>query len=75
MCAGYGLEPLGPNSSRSSRAGRLGPIPPGDTAEGFALLKRWAFERGGEARITGKRALNLNPMIRDTGDGRAFEAA
>ncbi len=64
MCAGYGLELSGPNSDRSDRAGRLGAIPPGDTAHGRALLEAWIAERNGRARITGRNAHNLNPLIR-----------
>ena len=64
MCAGYGMELSGPNSDRSERSGLRGPIPPGDTAEGRALLEAWVAERGGRARITGKHARNLNPLIR-----------
>ena len=73
MCAGYGLELRGPNSGGGDRVGRLGPIPPGDTAEGAALLAAWASERGGAAKITGRKALNLNPLIRAGADGRSLE--
>lgn len=68
MCAGYGLELRGPNSDRGERVGLRGPIPPGDTPEGRALLEAWVAERGGRARITGSKARNLNPLIR-AGDG------
>ncbi|KAM9862617.1 SOS response-associated peptidase family protein [Leucobacter sp. BZR 635] len=68
MCAGYGLEMAGPNSaSRSARSERTGlfrAIPPGDTPEGRALLEAWIAERHGRARITGRTAQNLNPLIR-----------
>lgn len=68
MCAGYGLELSGPNSGGDRRPRRLGdtplsPIPPGDGPEGRALLEAWVRDRDGHARITGRNARNLNPLI------------
>lgn len=73
MCAGYGLELAGPNSSRGERAGLRGPIPPGDTDAGRAILEEWVSERQGTARITGRNALNLNPLIREMNGARELE--
>lgn len=75
MCAGYGLEPLGPNSYRGERGGAGGHLAPGDTAEGEAFLARWIAERQGKAGITGKKALNLNPIIREVAGERRFDLA
>ncbi|GAA1320490.1 SOS response-associated peptidase family protein [Leucobacter albus] len=73
MCAGYGLAPSGPNSRRDERPGLRGPIPPGDTPAGFALIEQWIADRGGKASITGRNALNLNPLIREIDGEREFE--
>lgn len=51
MCASYGLDPL-------STYG----LEPLDERETRNALERWQKERGGNAKITGKKALNLNPQ-------------
>lgn len=50
MCASYGLEPVFDLSPMDERENRL-------------LLEQWIERRGGNAKITGKKALNLNPLI------------
>ncbi|MGP5622923.1 SOS response-associated peptidase family protein [Candidatus Corynebacterium faecigallinarum] len=52
MCASYGLAPL-------SHYG----LEPLDEREARDALERWIEQRGGNAKITGKKALNLNPLI------------
>ncbi|MGP5655921.1 SOS response-associated peptidase family protein [Candidatus Corynebacterium faecigallinarum] len=52
MCASYGLDPL-------STYG----LEPLDERENRFLLEQWIEQRGGNAKITGKKALNLNPLI------------
>ncbi|MGN0095948.1 MAG: SOS response-associated peptidase family protein [Corynebacterium sp.] len=58
MCASYGLDPL-------STFG----LEPLDERETRNALERWQKERGGNAKITGKKALNLNPLITSDEDG------
>ncbi len=64
MCASYGLGggPYG--------GGIPADLPPLDEREVAEDLARWAAEHRNTARITGKRARNVNPLIRDTGSGR-----
>ncbi|MBL3685686.1 DUF159 family protein [Leucobacter zeae] len=58
MCASYGL---GGNGQTIELADGLEPMSePGPRA----LIDQWMNERGGGATITGKNALNLNPIIR-----------
>lgn len=65
MCASYGLDPL-------STYG----LEPLDERETRNALERWQKERGGNAKITGKKALNLNPLITADEDGhRELELA
>lgn len=52
MCASYGLDPL-------STYG----LEPLDERETRNVLERWIEQRGGNAKITGKKARNLNPLI------------
>ncbi|WP_420100167.1 SOS response-associated peptidase family protein [Corynebacterium sp.] len=52
MCASYGLDPL-------STYG----LEPLDERENRNVLERWIEQRGGNAKITGKKARNLNPLI------------
>lgn len=63
MCASYGLEPYFD-------------LPPMDERENRHLLEQWIEQRGGNAKITGKKALNLNPLITADEDGhRELELA
>lgn len=50
MCATYGLQPFFD-------------LPPMDERENRLMLEQWMDERGGTAKITGKKARNLNPLI------------
>lgn len=79
MCAGYGIEGLGRDelleASGDAEAGvrrrvRFEAIPPLDEPASGALLRRWAAEQQGRARITGRIARNLNPLIRAPRDER-----
>lgn len=67
MCASYGL------------GGGRGPLPldlkPLDERDNQVLLHEWMQQRDGVAKITGKNARNLNPIIRADGDGRTLELA
>ncbi|MEJ6549850.1 SOS response-associated peptidase family protein [Corynebacterium sp. USCH3] len=58
MCASYGLDPL-------STYG----LEPLDEREPRNALERWMDDRGGTAKITGKKARNLNPLITADEDG------
>lgn len=75
MCAGYGLEMAGPNSRRSDRPGLSGPISPGDTESGRTLLEAWHAGHAGQARITGRAARNLNPLITEREGDRELSLA
>jgi len=69
MCASYGLGG-GPYLG--------GDVPPDsilDTRENRGVLDEWMRDRKGDAKITGKNARNLNPIIRDLGNGRRFDLA
>ncbi|OLT55248.1 hypothetical protein BJF89_15955 [Corynebacterium sp. CNJ-954] len=57
MCATYGLQPFFD-------------LPPMDEQENRHLLEQWIERRGGTARITGKKAVNLNPLITADADGQ-----
>lgn len=65
MCSRYGVE--GYEASKERRPGetsvRFCPIVPMDRPEGRALMRDWAAANGGDARITGRNARNLNPVI------------
>ena len=63
MCAQYGLGG-GPYVEPPDT-----PIPPIDERESAALIAEWVAQRDGTAKITGKNARNLNPVIREL-DGR-----
>ena len=58
MCASYGLGG-GPYTERD-----LSFEPFSDPAN-LARLNEWARERKGSARITGRKAINLNPVVRN----------
>lgn len=64
MCAGYGLDKL-------SKYG----LEPMDERGSQPLLDEWMRERSGSAKITGKNALNLNPIIRADGGVRSLDLA
>lgn len=68
MCASYGLGG-GPPESRRGPFG----FDPLDTREGRATLERWMLESEGTASITGKHAVNLNPVILGDAAGRRLE--
>jgi putative SOS response-associated peptidase YedK len=57
MCATYGLQPFFD-------------LPPMDERENRLMLGQWMAERGGTAKITGKKARNLNPLITADEKGR-----
>lgn len=67
MCAGYGL------------GGGRGPLPldlePMSEQASRATLAEWALLRNGRAKITGKNALNLNPLIHAFDGERELELA
>lgn len=67
MCAGYGL------------GGGSSPLPldlePMSEPANEALLADWALQRDGAAKITGKNARNLNPLIHSFGGERELELA
>lgn len=44
-------------------------LEPLDERETRNVLERWIEQRGGNAKITGKKALNLNPLITSDEDG------
>lgn len=62
MCASTGL---------GGGDGRALPydLPPMDERDNQLLINQWIQERGGIAKITGRNALNLNPIIRTSTDG------
>lgn len=63
MCASYGLG--------GGPAGNYPPdLAPMSEPASQALLSAWMEQRKGSAKITGRNALNLNPIIRATDDGR-----
>ncbi|MFD5599165.1 SOS response-associated peptidase family protein [Leucobacter sp. NPDC058333] len=66
MCASYGLG--GPGSLPLD-------MEPLSEPGNLTLLEEWMEQRGGGAKITGKNALNLNPIIRADGDGRRLDLA
>lgn len=67
MCASYGLDP---------RLGDYKSLAALNDQEILDDLRRWAEDNAGETvRPTGKNMRNLNPIIRDAGDGPALELA
>ncbi|QIM16331.1 SOS response-associated peptidase [Leucobacter insecticola] len=67
MCASYGLGggPL--------KLGLTFDLPPMHEPESRELLARWAREQAGTAKITGRHARNLNPMIREVQGERSLD--
>lgn len=62
MCATYGLGGgLGGGVPGATMPYGLEPL---DERDSQALLREWMQERDGQAKITGKNARNLNPVIR-----------
>lgn len=74
MCAGYGLELRGPTSTTGERVGVLAFVPGRDDDQ-IELVRRWLDEQHGEAKITGRNARNLNPIIRRGETGTVAELA
>lgn len=67
MCASYGLDPRFGDYASLVRAG---------DEELIESLREWAERNAGEdVRPTGKNLRNLNPIIRDTGEGARVEPA
>lgn len=64
MCASYGL------GGGPYREGEAFGLPPMDERENAVLLHEWMSGRSGRAAITGRNALNLNPIITADADGR-----
>lgn len=64
MCASYGLGG-GPHGVELTFD-----LPPMHEPESRATIARWAREHRGNARITGRNARNLNPLIQAPGGGR-----
>lgn len=70
MCASYGL-----GGGPVSGGARFG-LDPMDTHEGRAIIDEWMREQSGKAAITGRKAVNLNPIIRaDSGGVRSITPA
>lgn len=63
MCASYGLD--GGEDKQLPFD-----LPPMSEQANQLLLEDWMMQRGGSARVTGKNALNLNPIIRASDAGR-----
>lgn len=68
MCAEYGLdgiERIEPSRARSGSGSsvRFRPIAPLDEERARELLSGWHREQRGRARITGRLARNLNPVV------------
>ncbi|MBK0417421.1 SOS response-associated peptidase family protein [Leucobacter sp. CSA1] len=69
MCASYGLGSGGGTTLPND-------LPPLSEQASKTLLEEWMRSRSGSAKITGRRALNLNPIIRaDAGGERSLELA
>lgn len=64
MCATYGLTPSG------EKIMLPGGLEPYSEKVDDRVVAEWMRARGGTAKITGKNALNLNPIIRGGDDGR-----
>ena len=71
MCASYGL---GGGARTEEEADAFG-IDPLDTREGRARINEWIGRYGGQAKITGAKAKNLNPIIRSEDDAPSVEFA
>lgn len=70
MCASYGLG--GGSYSENLQFG----LDPMDTHEGRAIIDEWMREQKGKAAITGRNAVNLNPVIRaDASGSRSIDLA
>ncbi len=69
MCAGYGL---GGGPRQADPAFDLLPM---DEESNRLLLTEWMRENAHQARITGVRARNLNPVIHAAGDERRIDLA
>lgn len=70
MCASYGLGG-GPYSEHP-----LFGLDPMDAHEGRAIVDEWLREQKGKAAITGRNAVNLNPIIRaDASGDRSIDLA
>lgn len=67
MCASYGL---GGGLPGTDMAYGLDPL---DERDSQVLLRDWMAEQGGQAKITGKNARNLNPVIRGDTGARTLE--
>ncbi|GAB2554827.1 SOS response-associated peptidase family protein [Leucobacter ruminantium] len=67
MCAIYGASG-GPHG-----LGLTFDLPPMHEPDSRALVERWAREQRGRARITGRKARNLNPLIHVRGGARSVE--
>lgn len=72
MCASYGLG--GGARTEEEEAEAFG-IEPLDTREGRARINEWIGRYGGQAKITGTKARNLNPIIRSEDDAPSIEFA
>lgn len=68
MCAGYGLH-------GELTAEQAGTLPPLDERGTLEQLREWQQQRSGSARITGSKAINLNPVIHAHRDERQLELA
>ncbi|QIK64040.1 SOS response-associated peptidase [Leucobacter viscericola] len=64
MCASYGL------SGSGKRIELPDGLEPMDDRDSQALLSEWMEQQSGNAKITGKNALNLNPIIRANESGK-----
>lgn len=71
MCAAYGLGGEGPSSRYDVPEG----FAPMDERTSMAEILRWIEVNNGTAKITGKNAHNLNPLIRVGEDGRQLDFA
>lgn len=69
MCASYGL------GGGLREFGLTFDLPPMHEPESRALVAEWARSGGGTARITGRRARNLNPIIHEGAGERRVELA
>lgn len=62
MCASYGIDGL-VRPERSGSRVRFESMPPLHTEQSRSVLASWADAGDGRARITGRLARNLNPLI------------
>lgn len=68
MCASYGLKGSPYHESEL-------PFTTFSDQASLARLNQWVRERGGRAAITGRNALNLNPIIREIDGERTLDLA